>query len=161
MNWLLWREYRLNRWILVTGGVLILLPLVIAAVFEYDRSTDFFGAWVVSSLFAYLTVVLLAGHAMAAERTDRSAEFIAYLPSGCWQRLASELILFLITFAAIWGVIFWGAKQLTLPMEIAHIVDLRGFVITILTIYGMGWLFTSFLSSATYASLFAFSAPSF
>ena len=57
--------------------------------------------------------------AVAGERADRSAEFVAYLPLGRWQRIAS------------------------------------------LMIYGMGWLFTSFLSSATYASIFGLSAPVF
>ena len=38
----------------------------------------------------------------------------------------------------------------------AHLIDLRGFVIAMFIIYGVGWLFTSLLSSPTYASLAAF-----
>ena len=155
MFWLLWREYRLNRLILVTGGVLVLLPMVVATVFKYDRTTDFYPAWAASTLFGYLTVAMLAGNAIAGERADRSAEFVAYLPLARWHRLASKLILFLITFIAIWAVTFWGANQLTLPAETAHIVDLRVFVINVLVTYSIGWLFTSFLSSPTYASVVA------
>jgi ABC-type transport system involved in multi-copper enzyme maturation permease subunit len=161
MSWLIWREYRLNRWILVSGGMLVLLPLVIAGALGYGRSVDFIGPWILSSVFGYMTVALLAGHAVAGERADRSAEFVAYLPLARWQRIASKLILFLITFAVIWSVVVWGATQVVMPVQLAHLVDVRGFVIASLMIYGMGWLFTSFLSSATYASVFGLSAPVF
>mgnify|MGYP006928307318 CR=1 FL=1 len=33
MNWLLWREYRLNRWILITCAVGIVIPYVIGFFF--------------------------------------------------------------------------------------------------------------------------------
>jgi len=151
MTWLLWREYRLNRWILLTGAVLILLPYAYAVLLDVDRSFHFFGAWVSSTGSAYLTVALLAGNAIAGEQVDRSAEFIAYLPLERWRLVASKLLLFLIAFALIWAPIFWGATQITLPVEMAHLVDVRGFTICVLFFYGVGWLFTSILSSPVYA----------
>ena len=69
MTWLLWREYRLNRWILVTGSALILLAYLIDFIFADNDSWDFLGAWLLSCIFAYLTVALLAGNAIAGERT--------------------------------------------------------------------------------------------
>ncbi|MFT5524486.1 MAG: uncharacterized membrane protein YjjB (DUF3815 family) [Pirellulaceae bacterium] len=71
MNWLLWREYRLNRWILATGAVGLLLPYVLAVIFEADRSAAFIGAYLVSCLFGHLTIALLAGHAVAGEQPKR------------------------------------------------------------------------------------------
>lgn len=155
MKWLLWREYRQNRPILVTGGVLILLPYFLAVVLQYD-SLDLSGVWVLITISGYVTIALLAGNAMAGERADRSAEFIAYLPLGRLRVVASKLLLFLITFAIICGFTAWVAEQVTLPVEMAHHIDLRGFVIAMLIIYGVGWMFTSFLSSPTYATLLAF-----
>ena len=156
MTWLLWREYRLNRWILVTGSVLFLSAYLIDFIFAGIGSWDFFGAWLLSCIFAYVTVSLLAGHAFAGERTDRSAEFIAYLPLGRWRIVASKLLLFLITFAVISGVVVWTASLITIPVGLEHYVDLRGFFVAMLIIYGVGWMFSSFLSSPTYATLCGF-----
>jgi ABC-type transport system involved in multi-copper enzyme maturation permease subunit len=154
MNWLLWREYRLNRWILAAGAVLIVVPYVIAAIFESDQyEFFFFGVWVSSAGSAYLTISLLAGNAIAGERSDRSAEFVAYLPLQRWRVLASKLILALITFAVIWGVSLWGFNHVRMPAEMAHNIDPHAQVINMLVIYCMGWLFTSFVSSVTYASV--------
>lgn len=155
MKWLLWREYRLNRCILATGIVLILLPYLLAVILQYD-SLKLSGVWFLITGSGYVTVALLAGNAIAGERADRSAEFIAYLPLGRWRIVASKLVLFLITFAVICSFTAWVAEQVTPPAEVAHIIDLRGFVIALLIIYGVGWMFTSFLSSPTYASLVAF-----
>jgi ABC-type transport system involved in multi-copper enzyme maturation permease subunit len=162
MNWLLWREYRLNRWILAAGAVLILVPYVIAAIFESDQyEFFFFGVWIFSSGSAYLTISLLAGNALAGERADRSAEFVAYLPLQRGRVLASKLILALITFVVIWGVSLWGFDQVRVPAEMAHNIDPRAQVINMLVVYCMGWLFTSFASSVTYASVSGFVAGMF
>ena len=103
MKWLLWREYRLNRLLLMTGATLLLLPYAIAL---FDLGWD---AWWGSSqspraenaarrfevaaffsiVISQLTLALLGGNAIAGERADRSAEFLAYLPVSRWRRLAA------------------------------------------------------------------------
>ena len=80
MNWLLWREYRRNRWILAAGAAGVVLPYIIAVMFDVNRSSGFIGAFFLSCVFSQMTVALLGGNAVAGERADRSAEFIAYLP---------------------------------------------------------------------------------
>ena len=80
MSWLLWREYRRNRWILAAGAAGVLLPIIIAVVFDLNRSSGFIGAFFLSCVFSQMTVALLAGNAVAGERSDRSAEFIACAP---------------------------------------------------------------------------------
>ena len=41
MNWVLWREYRLNRWILVLGAVSLVLPYVAAPLFfQFEAAFD-------------------------------------------------------------------------------------------------------------------------
>ena len=82
MNWLLWREYRLNRWILVTGGVLILLPFVIAALSVFrggDPRSAYFAAYTDSTVFSAMSIALLSGNSIAKDLADRSAELVAFL----------------------------------------------------------------------------------
>ena len=86
MKWLLWREYRLNRWILITGAVLLLLPYLITLIVLCWPNAISTGAnHIVDSLIvaafyslgiSQLTVALLGGNAIAGERADRSAEFL-------------------------------------------------------------------------------------
>ena len=75
MNGLLWREWRRNRWILVAGAVLILLPFLFAfwaTLNARDPSSAFFAAYVVSTLLSVMLISLIGGKAIAADRADRS-----------------------------------------------------------------------------------------
>jgi len=107
MTWLLWREYRLNRWILITGGVLVVLPFVSALLsvsIGGDRSSAFFAAYIASTVFSAMMIALLSGNSIAKERADRSVEFGAFLPLTRWRRLCSKLFLPLTTVAVLWIV---------------------------------------------------------
>ncbi|MGI9427835.1 MAG: hypothetical protein ACR2NM_04210, partial [Bythopirellula sp.] len=89
MNWLLWREYRLNRWILAAGTVGIFAPLM-GAVLVFSTSDPeafpkFISMYINSYMATAITVALLAGNAVAGGRADRSAEFLAYLPLPRWR----------------------------------------------------------------------------
>jgi hypothetical protein len=163
MKWLLWREYRLNRLILISGDVFFLLPYGIIGLNVLAgsyRPGDLVGAWMASGIAAYLLIALLAGNAIAGERADRSAEFIAYVLLSPWRIVGGKLLFALIVFAPAWCVTRVVVDHLILPQENAHVfLDLRPFVVNILLIYGVGWLFTSCLSSATFASVIGFSAP--
>ena len=72
MSWLLWREYRLNRWVLALGAVGILTPLLIAAVAfstsDGEAFPKFLSMYMCSHLSAAITVALLAGNAVAGGR---------------------------------------------------------------------------------------------
>ena len=168
MNWLLWREYRLNRLILITGAVLLLLPYLILGIevlFEgANSSKEFEGAFSLNVMFAWLTVSLLAGNSIAGERADRSAEFIAYLPLPRWRMLVSKLLLLLITTAAIGsvnllaGLIFVGPVELFTErfQEVSSLAVF--FAVNFIVIYGVGWLFSSLQSSPVFASVAGFIA---
>jgi ABC-type transport system involved in multi-copper enzyme maturation permease subunit len=170
MNWLLWREYRLNRLILITAVVLLLLPYVVVLMAlpwvkwpanEAARNVAFaFGfAAVYSLVIAQLTVALLAGNAMAGERADRSAEFIAYLPVPRTRRLVSKLSLAFAATAVIWGanllvLLLVGSLEPELwrnPLDPGISLVLSYTAITGLTFFGVGWLISSFQSSPTFA----------
>jgi ABC-type transport system involved in multi-copper enzyme maturation permease subunit len=161
MSWLLWREYRLNRVILAAGAVGLLTPYVIAllvvgiASMIGERPRDAFEiACIWSIVLSLATVAMLAGNAIAGERADRSAEFIAYLPLQRRRTLASKWLLFLITLAVVTGVnvllavIILGPSnfaRLFGPVEALHVLS------WFLAIYGFCWLFSSLSSSPVLA----------
>ena len=112
MNWLLWREYRLNRLILAFGAVLILAPYLIAVIYSglsivlgdsIDGNFETAAVWSFVITWA-LMLVLLPSNAIAGERADRSAEFISYLPLLRGRMLASKLLLSLIAFSVLLGI---------------------------------------------------------
>lgn len=171
MNWLLWREYRLNRLILITGAVLLLLPYLILGfevLFEgADSSGEFRGAFALNVMFSWLTVSMLAGNAIAGERADRSAEFISYLPLPRWRMLVSKLVLVSIAFAVFWGANLLGALIFVGPVELVS-ARFQGvplfasfFAVNFFVIYGVGWLISSLQSSPVFASVAGFAAGIF
>lgn len=154
MSWLLWREYRLNRWILALGAVGILAPLLIAAVVFSTSDREVFPKFLTmsfcSQLSAAITVALLAGNAVAGGRADRSAEFLAYLPLSRWRTLASKLIFPLLIIAVAWSLnlVFVVSRIRPVePMEFEGMADLRVFASALLVTYSAAWLATQFLSS--------------
>lgn len=158
----LWREYRLNRLILIAGGACFLLPYAISGVNEVLYQDGYLtGAWTVSVLSIYLFVSLLAGNALAGERCDRSAEFVAYLPIARWRIVIGKLLFALMAFSPMWCVTHVVVNHVIRPTDFAaHVMlDLRPFVVNIVAIYGVGWLFTSFLSSVAFASIAGFTTP--
>ena len=153
MRWLLWREYRLNRLILAAGAVGVLLTFVIGALCRLldDDRTVLVQAWRISIICSELTMATLAGNAIAGERSDRSAEFIACLPLSRRRLLTGKLLLLLMTIAVIWGVRvvivqMWNVRP------IYNSPELHSFPIQFLLIVGVSWFFSSLQSSAVIAS---------
>lgn len=166
MNWLLWREYRRNRWILLMSVAGILLPYLVAAAVisatDPEAYAMYFVAYMHSYLWAWLAIAVMVGSAVAGGRADRSAEFVAYLPLPRWRVLFSKLILPLVTFAIALGVNVYFVDALIQPVEpieLTDLVDLRVFASVLLVTYSAGWLVTQFLSSALYASIIGLIAP--
>jgi hypothetical protein len=115
MTALLWKDYRLNRGVLLLGIALLLGPyVVVCAMAVYGRwpSLPSAGEWsellpaasFFSLVLSQLTLAVLAGNSIASERADRSAEFLACLPPSRMQILASKFLLALLAAGAIWAV---------------------------------------------------------
>lgn len=169
MKWLLWREYRLNRLILISGLAVSLMPYVTGVInltwwVPYGWQTPeqiavvFTMSAFYSVVFCQLTMALLGGNAIAGERADRSAEFIAYLPLSRSRRLASKLVLSLATIFLFWsinlGVILLPPTFFpeVAPLFLGPADTIYGYVaITGLTFFGVGWLISSLQSSPTFA----------
>lgn len=107
MRALLWKDVRLNGSALILGGVMLLLPygggLVGGTITSWRGGTSWWNYdaanWIggIAMLLSLLTMAILAGNAMAAEREDRSSEFLACLPPSRWMVVASK--------AAVTGVV--------------------------------------------------------
>ena len=162
MKWLFWREYRLNRLILIAGVVLLLLPYVIALIalrWALKAGADipelFFVAGVYGLALSQLTLALLGGNAIAGERADRSAEFMAYLPVSRLSRLICKLGLAAVTAMVIWGVSLPVLAVLRSILPWNYVDDEMFFlaivVITGLVFFCVGWLISSLQSSPTFA----------
>jgi ABC-type transport system involved in multi-copper enzyme maturation permease subunit len=113
MRALVWKECRLNALVLSLGATLWIAPYLIAALTilitgsggrvlpeVWARSLE--PASVVSLEGSLLTLLLLGANAIARERSDRSAEFLAYLPPSRAKVLASKAVLPLATALMIW-----------------------------------------------------------
>lgn len=175
MNWLIWREYRQNRVLLIAGTVLMLLPYVVSIIGtvywyawanapNHERlpvATAFGFAAFYSIVFSQLTIALLGGNAIAGERADRSAQFIAFLPLPRSRRLASKAILALAVAVVVWGanalviaIAASTAGRLPSEMSGAGVLLTVGYFVAItgVTFYSVGWLISSFQSSPTFAA---------
>jgi len=101
MKWILWREYRLNRWILATGVALLVLSYVLAALIIFFSGLEEDPGAGFTDTCSILIIALLAGNSFAGERVDRSAEFVASLPLERSRLLAGKLILCLGTVVVL------------------------------------------------------------
>ena len=116
MNWLFWKDYRENRLVVFTALFLLLTPHLFALYAGCEVSVrggaDLRRLWVevfsASSMFSLvisqLAVALIGGNAIAGERADRSAEFLASLPITRKKILGSKLLLSLAIVGVIWTI---------------------------------------------------------
>ena len=152
MNWLLWREYRLNRWILITAVSAITLSCVIGFllnVFQVDEELNNVG-WAGTIAWSFLTIALLSGNAFAGERADRSAEFIDYLPLERSRMLASKLLLHLIV---VGGLII---ANLLMLRHLVGFPEVTAGVCLALAVYCVNWFVSSIQSSPALATMSGF-----
>lgn len=113
MKALIWKDYRLNRSVFLLGVALLLGPYAVAigeAVHSSWPAWPSGSEWAsllaitssISLAVSCLTLVALAGNAIACERADRSAEFLAYLPPSRAEILSSKAMLGALAAAVIW-----------------------------------------------------------
>jgi len=179
MKSLLWKDYRINRLLLIFGFVVCVGPWIIAAarnLYHSLRDQEVWwepGFWVstasISLGLSLFTFSMLGGNAIAAERSDRSAEFLDYMPVSRWAILASKSVIALSA-----GTIFWLVNLLILFIvaprvsavipaanffESSELQEMLGlFGATSVLLFGAGWFWSAVLNShglATGMSYFA------
>jgi ABC-type transport system involved in multi-copper enzyme maturation permease subunit len=166
MNWLVWKEYRLNRLIVVVGAILLVVPYGVALVVSWRGAGHLIQNVMVAGLYSValsqFTLALLGGNLIACERADRSAEFLAYLPLSPARILAGKIALSLGTFAVIWIpnllILYLISSQLAKREDVPfdEIMDIGVRVLSTIGVTGfvvfcVGWLWSSFLESPTFA----------
>ncbi len=176
MKELLWKDYRVNRVVLIVGLVLMLGPPVVGVAgnliikARYQTTINWFEVIVqtgtVAMLCSLITMALLGGNAFAGERADRSAEFMAYLPPTRERKLASKVTLALVTAIVILNVILLISYALAPAVgePTVHTVRMRNeimstFLPVAALMFAASWCASSFLSSPTYAVGIGFVTP--
>lgn len=168
MKALVWKDFRINRTVIITAASILLFPYVVgggmSAIAEqrwgaqvwWGESIMMFG--LMSLMLSLVSVCLLSGNAFAGERSDRTAEFFAYLPPSAGQRLASKLavalgavlIVWLINAVVIYGVAphfamrsqdMGGDGGRDVLEQIPHLVGIS------IALFGAAWLASAMLSS--------------
>jgi ABC-type transport system involved in multi-copper enzyme maturation permease subunit len=159
MKWLLWREYRANLHLLIAGVVLFFLPyffILVMFLWSPQIADGFAFAALVSFALSQMTITLLGGNAIAGERADRTAEFLAYLPVSKTRRLVGKLCLTASVTALVWGInllvfgiLAVGDPDLNVFRENPDAVVYPG--LTGLVMFGVAWCISSIQSSPTIA----------
>jgi len=178
MKWLIWKEYRLNRLILMVGAVLLVAPHVVALVLALRGAgpaaegslsrlqMNLLLSAVSSLMLSQFTLALLGGNAIACERADRSAEFLAYLPVARTRILAGKMALPLVTAATIWipNLLILLGIFAGLPVPRAELYAKGGMflgtvALTGLAFFCIGWLLSCLLESPTFSICGGLIAP--
>lgn len=176
MNALLWKDYRVNRIVVIVAMVILFGPLIVATAVNgilgvrYHAMVNWFEVVTqtacVTLAFSLVTVALVGANAFAGERADRSAEFMAYLPPTRKQKLSSKLIFVacLMTFIVLALLLMFYAVAPVVGEETAHTTRLRhdftyAMWPTAVLIFGAAWCASSVLSSPTFAAGVGFFAP--
>ena len=158
MNWLIWKEYRENRLIVVTALALLVFPYALTAFTVWrgwarPRVETVLMAACYSLGLLQLTMALAGGNAIAGERVDRSAEFMAQLPVSRGRKLAGKLLAVLILAAMAWLPNLLVLS--TLGAGIVPAGDLWPILGTMaamgLTFFSLAWLFSAMLESPTFS----------
>jgi ABC-type transport system involved in multi-copper enzyme maturation permease subunit len=118
----------------------------------------------VSIFFACCAAGLFSGNAIACERADRSAHFLAYLPPTKKQILASKLVVAGGATAAVWG---WALLSIfVIAPAFRSTVDVDGpqlwdFAAMSGLIFGVGWVLSALLEKPLVPIIGALVSPGF
>ena len=175
MRQLLWKDYRLNRPSLVLFAAIWVATYIVGVGAQFasgwpkmPTAHDWAGMLVsYGTLTMYVTFCfsgLLGGHAIACERGDRSAHFLACLPPTKMQILTSKLVVAVSAMAVMWGWILLSLYVIA-PRLSSEPVDFSGTVVgpgvaavCVLT-FGVGWLASACLEKTTIPIIVALVSP--
>lgn len=157
MRALLWKDYRMNRPLLIVSAVILVAPYAIGAAVQFRdaKSTGMWGGTVAAMALAamassLLTISLLAANAFTQERTDRSAEFLACLPPSRLSILLSKFVLAFSVSVAMWVVNL--VMGLVVAPRLGHFepslaVPARDLLVTSALVFAAGWAASTVMTS--------------
>ena len=172
MKALLWKDARLTRSVFILGGVLLLLPYVGALIMGAQLSGQSGESWwgydqimrmgFISVILTLIPTTMLAGNALAREREDHSAQFLACLPPTRWLVLTSKLViaggatllLWAVNVAVILGIAprMHDAPAVLVPgVHDNPVTELYYIAAVAVLLFGVAWLCSSVVSRASTA----------
>jgi len=169
MKALLWKDYRMNRVLLLVAFLFLVTPYIVGIGIRLNDPvpTGFWPETMASSAIAsmassLLVISLLAANAFAGERADRSAEFLVYLPPSKASILTSKLLIAGLTFVFLWGVnliVVW-IVDIQAEQRGLHLAEqCRFLLITSVLVFAAGWAASTVMSSPIGAWGIASAAP--
>ena len=174
MTALIWKDFRLNKPLLLVCGSIVVLIYVIGVVAEVASSWPTLPSaesWA-GMLVSYGTVLLylsfcitglLGGYAIAVERSERSAHFLAALPPTKMQILGSKLFIAACATGVIWAWILFTLEVLaprlnSQPMNLAG-ATISGAAAVCLLTFGVGWFASACMERPTVPIILALCSP--
>jgi ABC-type transport system involved in multi-copper enzyme maturation permease subunit len=180
MKALLWKDWQVNRTVLQAAAVGFLVPYLVGTFVNllslwrtgqgqlWSELLAFAALWSLGISFA--TITFLGSNAIAGERADRSAEFLAYLPVPRRAALGSRIVValgpavlvWLVNLALVYGMPHWAAQWA--PESVRNFIQIRHTgvsvfaVITVLAV-GVAWFCTSRLRSPSISAALGLLAP--
>lgn len=170
---LLRKDWRLNRPVVIGSVAMSVVPYVVALLLQWiypphrgNTQTTYLEVGVMTAMFCLAITVVMAsaygGVAFAAERRDRTAEFLALLPVRRSQIVVSKLAVAFACVAAMWTfhtAIIGVCGYLVAPTgdhraAFGDVFD-DAFTIcipVILLSFGIAWLMSSFLQGPSLAA---------
>ena len=158
---LLWKDYRINRLVLIVGAVLWLGPYGVSVVY-YDPAAAPTPWALLLSIATYaslvltlLTAALLGGSIVATERMDRSAEFLAYLPPSRRTVVLAKALFAVSPLLLIWTVdlflLHLATRSDALPAK-EYASGLSALAGATVVVFGVSWLAASVSDSPAIAA---------
>ncbi|MHB0959853.1 MAG: ABC transporter permease subunit [Pirellulaceae bacterium] len=158
MKSLIWKEFRLCWPILLVGVVLLVAPYTIQVLYlfleEFRSGRETVQAAVASLGTSVLTLTLLGAYAIAGERADRSAEFLAYQPIARRKIVASKLVWPTVVAAVAWSVnlgVMFAYGEFVGNRREAALAGLAVLLAMDLGCFSVAWFVSSLQDSPTYA----------
>ena len=173
------KDVRICRLPIIAGVVLLFGPfamawLIVSYMPLWNEATPA-TAWATflgtGSYFSVMcsqpTLAMISGNIIAAERSDRSAEFLAYLPPSKAQVIGSKFFVLAMTVLVVWGlnlavgaIAEWLAGETDAARTMtADLLPLRELATIGLVAVGSGWCASSVCSTTGPAVALAFTSP--
>lgn len=178
---LIWKDCRVNLLVLIVAAVMVFGPLLMGVAVnlyhQFDPDSQPF-LWrdilvrtsLISSACSLLSIVLLGGNAIAGERADRSAEFLAYLPPSRGMILVSKVIVAVGVATGVWLfnlAVIYVLAPMTGPVPAEWVEHLREDCNRVLPVmfqtsvflFGAAWLGSAIANSPAVATGLGFIPP--
>ena len=161
---LVWKDIRLNKYVLAMALFVVDTPYVVTvfflSAFTGDSEINTYVperlsiAFPFSLLFLALISAFIGGYPIAAEKSERTDRFLAYLPPSRLAVVTSKVLVAIGLLVLAWAVpalvYFTGFKPS--PM---HSGILRYAVSASLILFGLAWLLSLYVRSSTLSGLAA------